>query len=229
MFIRASLVVATLFVSGSILAVAQPEHQQSRESPSPAAQPAKAVNDRCPIKGEEVDSESPTRVWRGHTIGFCCPGCETKWDARTDGEKDAFLAKYVRVAPASPCVEVARRFQAAMTAGDVAAIDRLFLGNGKATVLENGSDEGTWERYRDEHLKPELKDLAGYQWRTATETESAIGTARLISQTGTFTIGEGKQRKAFFAAITFVVVDDGGAPKVAHMHWSSREIKADHK
>ena len=151
MFIRATVVVATVFASASLLAVAQPEHQghDPQKATSTAAQPAKPVNDRCPIQGEEVDSESQTRTWRGHAIGVCCPGCDKKWDAKTDAEKDTFLAKYVKVAPASPAVELSRRFQAAMTARDVAAIDRLFL--------------------------------------------------------------------------------DGGTQKIAHMHWSSRELKSDRK
>lgn len=232
MFIRSTLAIATVLLTGSLLtATAQPDHHDHQ---APAAansnpQPAKPVNDLCPIRGEEVDVETPTRTWRGHVVGFCCPGCDTKWDAKTDSEKDEFLAKYVKLAPPSPAAGVARNFQAAMAAGDLAALDGLFLGGGKATVLENGNDEGTWERYRDEHLKPELKDLVGYAWRTTAGTENALGTATVVSQTGTFTAGEGAKKKSFAAAITFVVVDGGGAPKIAHMHWSSREIKPDRK
>lgn len=55
------------------------------------------VNDVCPIKGHEIDKDSPTRVFKGHTIGFCCPGCDTKWDAKPEAEKAAFVARYVKI------------------------------------------------------------------------------------------------------------------------------------
>ncbi len=229
MFARATVLVSVVFASLSLLAFGQPEHrgQPARKSTATAAEPAKPVNSRCPIQSEEVDPDTPVRTWRGHAIGFCCPGCDQKWDAKTDAEKDEFLAKHVGMVPTSPAVELARRFQSAMAAGDIAAFDPLLIGNGGATVFENGSDEGPWERYRDEHLGPELKELAGYQWTTKTETETPFGASTLVCQTGTFTIGPATNRRAFAAAITFVVVEDEGEQKVAHMHWSSREIASD--
>lgn len=36
-------------------------------------------NKVCPIKGGEVDPESPTVLYDGKTIGFCCPGCDEKF------------------------------------------------------------------------------------------------------------------------------------------------------
>lgn len=40
---------------------------------------AVAWNKVCPVKGEEVDSDSPTVEYNGKVYGFCCPGCETKF------------------------------------------------------------------------------------------------------------------------------------------------------
>jgi hypothetical protein len=230
MFIRTSIILAALLAAGTLLAGAdQPGHQdhQAPNTTQSSPQPAKAVNDRCPIQGEEIDSETPMRVWRGHAIGFCCPGCDTKWDAKPDAEKDAFLAKYVKVAPASSAVELARRFQAARAGGDSVALDGMFLTGGKATVLHNGSDAGTWERYRDEHLKPELRTLGVAGWRTVTETETPFGAATLVGQTVTLIVSEGPREREFSAAVTLLVVDDARTPKIAHMHWSSREVKTD--
>lgn len=232
MFGRTSIVLAMLIVVGVLLAgAAQPGHQDHHapNATQPGAQPTRAVNDRCPIRGEEIDSETQMRVWRGHAIGFCCPGCDTKWDAKPDAEKDAFLAKYVKVAPASSAVELARRFQAARAAGDSAALNGMFLSGGKATVLHNGTDAGTWERYRDEHLKPELKTLGVAGWRTVTETETPFGAATLVGQTVTLIASEGPRKREFSVAVSLLVVDDAGTPKIAHMHWSSREVKADKK
>jgi len=187
----------------------------------PVSQPATIVNDVCPIRGKEVDPEAPTRVWRGQTIGFCCEDCDAKWDEKSEAEKDEFLAKFVRVAAPSPAVALAQKYQAALGAGELGAIDGLFLAG--ATILENGGDEGTWERYRDEHLKPEMEELAGYRWTTALESEVKHGSASIVRQVGSFAIGAGAEEKRFRAAVTFVVVEDGGTSKIAHMHWSSRQ------
>ena len=232
MFIRTGIILAALLVSGALLAsAAQPGHQDHHapRATQPSPQPAKAVNDRCPIQGEEIDPETPMRQWRGHSIGFCCPGCDKKWDAKPDAEKDAFLEKYVKVPPTTPAVVVARRFQDARAAGDTAAMDRLFLGEGKATVLQNGRDAGTWERYREEHLKPDFKALGATAWRTVTESETSLGAATIVSQTVALTAGEGPNKRELSAAVTLVVVDDGGTPKIVHMHWSSHEVAAGKK
>jgi YHS domain-containing protein len=42
-------------------------------------------NKVCPVKGEEVDAEAPTVEYNGKIIGFCCPGCDSKF--QKDPEK----------------------------------------------------------------------------------------------------------------------------------------------
>jgi len=37
-------------------------------------------NKVCPVKGEEIDADAPTVEYNGKVIGFCCPGCETKFE-----------------------------------------------------------------------------------------------------------------------------------------------------
>ncbi len=37
-------------------------------------------NKVCPVKGEEIDADSPTVEYNGKVIGFCCPGCESKFE-----------------------------------------------------------------------------------------------------------------------------------------------------
>lgn len=226
-----TLVVSVFAICGSVVSTAaQPgrhgHDQGAVPQRSSQVQPAKVVNDRCPIEGEEVDPVSPTRTWKGRTIGFCCPGCETKWDAKPEAEKDAFLAKYVKVDAASPAALLSKQFQIAITNGDLAAMNKRFLADGKVTVLENGADEGTWEVYRDGQLKAEPKELVGYAWNTKAEAETRHGSTSIVRQVGTFSTGPDAARRTFAGAITLIVVDEGGTPKTAHMHWSSREVKA---
>ena len=42
-------------------------------------------NKVCPVKGEEVDVDAPTVEYNGKLIGFCCPGCDSKF--QKDPEK----------------------------------------------------------------------------------------------------------------------------------------------
>ena len=46
---------------------------------------AMAWNKVCPVKGEEIDADAPTVEYNGKTIGFCCPGCDSKF--QKDPEK----------------------------------------------------------------------------------------------------------------------------------------------
>lgn len=64
----------------------------------------KPVNDVCPVMGGVVDPDTPTAMWRGYEIGFCCPGCDGAWQDKTEEEKDAFLARYVNN-PAAPAAK----------------------------------------------------------------------------------------------------------------------------
>lgn len=215
------------------------------------------VNKVCPIKGGEVDTESPTRQFRGVTIGFCCLGCEGKWDKTTDEEKTVLLARHAPEAAAAieaaakiepeaapkdiqpdadalasnPAVKVARGYLAACEKADAAALNALFLDTGRATVSENASDEGTWETYRDHHLLPELRNMPGFKMTVKKEDARTFGSASIVRQIGSFTVPDPESKeltRAYLAAVTYIVVDDGGTPRIAHLHWSSRaEKKAD--
>lgn len=212
------------------------------------------VNKVCPIKEREVDAESPTRPFKGVTIGFCCPGCEGKWDKKTDDEKMALLAKHspeaVTVIEAAakakpqatakdtqpdadalagnPAVKVARAYMDACTKADADALNALFLDKGRATVSENAGDEGTWETYRDHHLMPEIKEMPGFVMTVAKEDVQTFGTTSIVRQIGSFTVPDPNLPDAprkYRAAVTYIVVDDGGTPRIAHLHWSSRAEK----
>ncbi|MFA6044543.1 MAG: hypothetical protein WC718_06130 [Phycisphaerales bacterium] len=219
-----------------------------------AAVTSDPVNKVCPVMGGDVDAKSPTRPFKDVTIGFCCAGCEGKWDKKTDQDKMALLAKSAPEAvtaieaaakaaaqtaakdtppdPATlasnPAVKIARAYMAACTKADAKALDALFLDKGRATVSENASDEGTWETYRDHHLMPELKEMPGFVMTVTKEDVQTFGTTSIVRQIGSFTVPDPNHKeltKKYLAAVTYVVVDEGGTPKIAHLHWSSRAEK----
>ena len=37
-------------------------------------------NKVCPVKGEEIDADAPTVEHNGKLYGFCCPGCDAKFE-----------------------------------------------------------------------------------------------------------------------------------------------------
>jgi len=212
------------------------------------------VNRVCPIKEGEVDKESPTRQFKGQTIGFCCAGCEGKWDKKTDEEKMALLVKHAPEAvtvieaaqkaavkpeakdaqpdaaalAGNPAVKVARAYLAACGKSDAKALNALFLDKGRATISENASDEGTWETYRDHHLMPELKEMPGFAMTITKEDVQTFGATSIVRQIGSFAVPDPTNKevpKKYRAAVTYVVVDDAGTPRIAHLHWSSRAEK----
>lgn len=215
-----------------------------------ADSPGGPINDRCPIMAdEEIDEDSPTTTYKGHVIGFCCPGCKKKWAAKPETDKMAFLIKYVPAAantnatqsrtgsaqntPAealakNPAVKVARTYLAACAKADADTLNGLFLDERRATVSENASDEGTWETYRDHHLMPELKEMPGFVMTVIKEDVQTFGTTSIVRQIGSFTVPDSNHKeltRKYLAAVTYVVVDDDGTPKIAHLHWSSRAEK----
>ncbi len=42
-------------------------------------------NKVCPVKGNEIDKDTPTVEYNGKVYGFCCPGCDSKF--KKDPEK----------------------------------------------------------------------------------------------------------------------------------------------
>ena len=53
---------------------------------------AKVANELCPIMLNEVEADGGTVEYKGKTIGFCCSGCDEKWAALSDSEKEEKLA-----------------------------------------------------------------------------------------------------------------------------------------
>jgi hypothetical protein len=52
-----------------------------------------AMNDRCPLSGEPINKNAPTASYNGKTVGFCCAGCASKFNAMTDQKKAELVSK----------------------------------------------------------------------------------------------------------------------------------------
>ena len=62
-----------------------------------AASAAAPINDICPVLGNAVPANATTITWNGHTIGFCCPGCDTQFLAWPDDRKQAMVDRWLAV------------------------------------------------------------------------------------------------------------------------------------
>ncbi|MGD9789200.1 MAG: hypothetical protein AB7Q00_07035 [Phycisphaerales bacterium] len=232
LFVRS--VAALALCAGIVGAAAWAAQPQPPTAPAQPQTVPKPVNKLCPIMENEVNPDAPTRQFKGVAIGFCCPGCDRKWDRKSDEAKMALLTKMAPEAVAAintvsnPALKVAREYLAACGKADATALNTLFLDKGRATVSENAGDEGTWEMYRDRHLMPELKAMPGFVMTVAKEDVQTFGTTSIVRQIGSFQVPDPNHPgtpRMYAAAVTYVVVDDGGSPRIAHLHWSSRAEK----
>ncbi len=194
---------------------------------APAAQSETGpVNAACPFTGRPVTADSPTVSYRGYTIGFCCGRCQSRWAGSSEETRNATLARFVETTspstPAADGLSLARAYLAAMQEGQLDAMNRLFLPDGRSSILENASDEGSWEHYRDHHLKPELEAASNFQFTVTDEKEERFGSTSLVRQVGTFRIQIEGEARTYRMAVTYVIVSNAGEPRIAHLHWSSR-------
>lgn len=119
-------------------------------------------------------------------------------------------------------LKIARAYLKGLEQGKLDDLDRLFLSGERSSILENASDEGSWEHYRDHHLGPEMKATSDFKFTVSKESQDRFGSTVIVRQVGKFSMKVGEEDRSYKMAITYVMVEDSGALKIAHMHWSSR-------
>lgn len=124
--------------------------------------------------------------------------------------------------PGNEGLRIARAYLKGLEQSKLRDLDRLFLPGERSSILENASDEGSWEHYRDHHLGPEMKESSGFKFTVSNESEDRFGSAVVVRQVGKFSLKVGTENRSYKMAVTYVMVEDSGALKIAHLHWSSR-------
>jgi SnoaL-like protein len=120
---------------------------------------------------------------------------------------------------------LARSYISGMEDGDLDALSALFIADNKSSILENASDEGSWEHYRDHHLKPEMDVVKNFKFEIAKESERVYGPVTLVQQTGTFSVDVRGETLKYRVAVSYTIVMQDDKPRIAHLHWSSRPEK----
>ncbi len=72
--------------------IAGPGHGGHDKPAHAEADADKPVNAICPIGEEPVEADGGRVVYKGKTIGFCCPGCIGRFNAWEESKKDEFVA-----------------------------------------------------------------------------------------------------------------------------------------
>ena len=75
------IVIATLFSFGC-------DSAQKQDQTASATSPG-MVNDACPMTSKTLKAGCPTTTWDGVTLGFCCNGCKSAFEAQTPAQKNA--------------------------------------------------------------------------------------------------------------------------------------------
>ncbi len=63
-----------------------------------------------------------------------------------------------------------------METGRLDELNGLFLPDGQSNILENASNEGSWEHHRDHHIKPEMEATSNFRVNITDETETRYRT-----------------------------------------------------
>ena len=95
------------FVFGQIDLAKSPTPQRDRAASQVDASgmslgpsdPAAPINNVDPLTGKAIGPNSPTVLYKGHTIAFCCvksSGYTGGWERMGEAQKDAFVARFVK-------------------------------------------------------------------------------------------------------------------------------------
>lgn len=82
--------VCCTFLTSPVLA--QSGHGDHAGHAHAESESSKPVNSMCPIGKEPVEDDGGRTVYKGKTVGFCCPGCIGKFNAWDEVKKDEFVS-----------------------------------------------------------------------------------------------------------------------------------------
>lgn len=126
-------------------------------------------------------------------------------------------------APTSP-TEVASAYLDAMDTADLDRAESLFAK--ESSIFEAGGEEGTWKHYREHHIGPELAEFSSFKTTKGKPEEevSADGSMAMVAWPIEYRMAlkDGKTVESK-GTVTFVLVREGDAYRIRHLHWSSRK------
>ena len=127
--------------------------------------------------------------------------------------------------PTSPQA-VAAAYLAALEVRDLDAAGALFAA--ESSIFEGGGEEGSWQRYREHHLGPEIGEIKAFAITRGKPEQVLSGDGSMAFVTVPLDyrieLADGKVVESKGAA-TFVLVREDNRYHIRHLHWSSRKKK----
>jgi hypothetical protein len=123
----------------------------------------------------------------------------------------------------NPSMEVCRAYFSAMDSSDLDKAESLFAR--ESMIFESGGVEGSWHKYREHHLGPEIEAVKSFTTtlKEPTQVISEDGSMAMIAWPIEYDIVFKKRNPINSrGAVTFVLVLQDGEFKINHLHWSSR-------
>ncbi len=122
---------------------------------------------------------------------------------------------------------VAAAYLDAMESGDLDGAEKLF--GSPSSIYESGGQEGTWKRYREHHLGPEIDAVESFTIsRGDSESHtSQDGSMAFVAWPIEYRIVlKGDRTIESKGTVTFVLVRGDDGFRIRHLHWSSRKKKS---
>ncbi|MDO8301806.1 MAG: hypothetical protein Q7T18_01045 [Sedimentisphaerales bacterium] len=88
-------------ISGKPMADSKlPPTSQANALPVTTTVGSTPINSVDPISGKPTKNGSPTTIYKGYVIGFCCETSRSSggWEKKNEAEKDAFLRRFIKKA-----------------------------------------------------------------------------------------------------------------------------------
>ena len=129
--------------------------------------------------------------------------------------------------PSRTPVELAAAYLDAMESADLEAADALFAS--RSSVFESGGDEGSWERYREHHIGPELAEFESFAIKRGEPVaqSSRDDSMAFVTWPIEYRIVLHDERTIESrGTVTFVMVVEDSGLRIRHLHWSSRRKPA---
>ena len=118
---------------------------------------------------------------------------------------------------------IARAYMEAIEAGNLDGAEALFAV--ESSIFETGGVEGDWKHYREHHIGPEISHIKSFETTLGEpeEESSADGSMAFVAGPIEYRIELDDDRVIESrGTVTFVLVREGDAYEIRHLHWSSR-------
>jgi SnoaL-like protein len=122
-------------------------------------------------------------------------------------------------------LEIGRAYLAGISGGDLDDLDQWFVAEEGSSIYENGSNEGSWEHYKEHHLAPEQDAVQNFKFTSKEQSVERCGDGFLVRHVGGFSLEIEGQERNYRAAVSFMLVPTENGPRILHLHWSSRQLR----